>query len=214
MARTFGTDNGPICKHCKVSTIYSYEAWAVKEHSTKQEWWFTATCAGCHTQERPNHKLGTQNPTAIRLRKAHEHARATEPKLQIVARYLAGWWGEYGKGHKLSGFHSVEAVLDQCAEGCVVLDKSDVDPKIGVRLVMSGPMLDVSLPPQTVDKFGDQKALEEMLPGLQDGFRTMAVAVLKGLSSFDSVSLDIYVAMWRNAGAKVGKVVNGAVVWE
>ena len=55
-----------------------------------------------------------------------------------------------------------------------------------------------------------------MLPGLQDGFKTLATMALAGLSSLDFVATDVYLQVLREQvpGAKIGKVVQGKIVWE
>lgn len=112
--------------------------------------------------------------------------------------------------------------LAEAAEGARVYDASEADPAAFTRHVMAGPMFGVGLPDDAVDSFGpaDQKAAEDMLPGLSGGFETLAAhgiasAQARKYSSLDRVGWSIYRGLLEAVGGvRFGVVRAGKVVWE
>lgn len=92
--------------------------------------------------------------------------------------------------------------LGDLAEGGVVVDKRSVPIARLVELSVSGPMLKESLPAGTKDVF----SFDERKP----------VPVVEGekLGGFDYIALDVYLNIWRKAGARIGKRVADAIHWE
>lgn len=108
----------------------------------------------------------------------------------------------------LSGCHEpLEALALEArvAEGAFVLDKRPTEDK-GVSLVFSGPMIKADLPPATVNNgWGEDKVT----------YTDVSDAIERGkIRGMSYVSVDVYVEMWKRAGAKVGRKVNGQIVWE
>lgn len=145
--------------------------------------------------------------------------------LKVLQKALNGWHG-YGveNGNRVSvSFYTnnLQHCLPRASEGTMVIDKSDIPVDRLTTLVVKGPMFDPTLAPDEVDRFGDKETLADiMLPGLQGGYFAAGVLSLveksegDRLGSLDGVGLDIWVALWREAGARIGMVQNGEVVWE
>ena len=137
----------------------------------------------------------------------------------LIGRGKNGWHAD-GMYDKDSTFSSTGGTLDgyisEAPEGCPVYDCEESDYDAFAKLVIGGPMHQAGLPPGTIDSFGKRKALLGMLPGLQDGFKTLATMALAGLSSLDFVATDVYLQLLRGQvpGVKIGKVVQGKIVWE
>jgi hypothetical protein len=89
-------------------------------------------------------------------------------------------------------------------EGGVVIDKRPcVDRDDYVKMVVSGPILQESLPPGHKNVF-DYGSPRTIIPcTTEDKF-----------SGLDYVSLDIYLALWSKMGAKIGKRVGDEIHWE
>ena len=86
--------------------------------------------------------------------------------------------------------------------GAVAVDmRAAVETERGILQVISGPMLDPALGPWEFSRFGSSRP-EVWHP---DG------APLEG---FDSVGAEVYAALWRKAGARVGRVQGADIVWE
>ena len=136
---------------------------------------------------------------------------------KVIGRGKAGWHAKTTNMSSSGG--SLETYVEQAAENCLVYDADKTDYALFVRLIVSGPMIDVDLPPNTVDKFTerDREAAKRMLPGLSGGFEVIAKLAIdkEKYSGLDSVSLDVYEKLLRQLpGMKIGRVVHGKVVWE
>jgi len=144
---------------------------------------------------------------------------AFDTPYSLIGRGKAGWFAE---GHSEDGSVTTSAsrgTLDgyvkEANEGALVYDAEGADDDEYTHFILRGPIVDTRLAPGMVDTFKETKALTEMLPGLQDGFRTLALASLAGVSSLDRVSVDVYEKLLRAIpGVKIGKVEGGSVVWE
>jgi len=117
----------------------------------------------------------------------------------------------------------LESPLVKLEEGGWLLDKTAAPLDRVIDGVVSGPMLDITLPPGTIDRFGkkEKAAAARMLGvgGLQGGFATVTALAItepetKQYGSLDSISLDLYLDYWRGLGAKVGRKIGGLVEWE
>jgi hypothetical protein len=145
----------------------------------------------------------------------------SKSKLHILKQVKNGW---HGQGVNFSvTFYTTNIIhclnSDYDYSDCVAIDAHEIDWGKAVDMALKGPMCEPSLPPNTVDKFLDKhkRTLTDMLPGLGGDFKTIGLMTLVSegtICSLDYVSRDIYVNLWRGAGAKIGKVVNGQVEWE
>lgn len=140
--------------------------------------------------------------------------------VKIIARGKIGWHAEglTKDGNRFSSSGgSLEDYLKQAPDGTPVVDAIDADYGAFAKLVIDGPMLDLTLPKGTVSRFGkkDQETLAMMLPGLGDAFKVIGLGNLAGFTSLDQVSLDIHLELKRKIpGMKFGVVQNGKVEWE
>lgn len=140
--------------------------------------------------------------------------------IKIISRGKCGWSAQgltkEGNSFSSSG-GSCEEYAKDAPDGTPVVDAIDADYGAFAKLIMAGPMLDVSLPAETVSRFGkkEQETLAKMMPGLGGTFATIGALNLIGFSSLDSVSLDIHLEMKRKIpGMKFGTVKGGEVEWE
>jgi len=130
-----------------------------------------------------------------------------------VGAESVGWSG--GKCSTTMYSRRLGPYFGELKDGGVVVDKWTVDFKTGYNLVVHGPMVDVTLPPKTIDKF-DGQISDVMLIGLQGSFQAMALKKRTDpkWSGLDSVSLDLYCDLWRQAGARIGKRIGNEIHWE
>jgi len=136
---------------------------------------------------------------------------------KVIGRGKAGWHAKTTNMSSSGG--SLETYVEQAAENCLVYDADKVDYALFVRLIVSGPMIDVDLPPNTVDRFTDRdrETIKNMLPGLSGGFEKIAKRAIddETYGGLDTVSIDVYERLLRRLpGIKIGRVVKGKVVWE
>jgi len=105
--------------------------------------------------------------------------------------------------------------LGDVKEGGVVVDKWNVPFGKGANLVVNGPMVKLGLPPGTIEKFSETIS-DVMLMGLEGEFQTMAQHKHKNpkWSGFDYISLDLYLDLWRRAGARIGKRIGNEIQWD
>ena len=86
--------------------------------------------------------------------------------------------------------------------GAVAIDmRAAVETERGIRQVISGPILDPALGAWEFSRFGSSRPEVWHWNG----------APLEG---FDSVGAEVYAALWRKAGARVGRVQGADIVWE
>lgn len=138
-------------------------------------------------------------------------------KLKLLEKFNNGW---HGKGDNCSvSFRTtkLERCLKDAAEGCLVVDKYGLGVE-AISHAINGPIVDTTLPPNTINKFqiGNQAVLMLGVGGLEGAFKHFLQKKVDfpKWSGLDNVSLDIHVLTWRKLGARVGKVVDGKVVWE
>lgn len=136
----------------------------------------------------------------------------------IIGRGKYGWHSNgTSNGNKCSSSGgNLEYYLSEAENGTYIYDAMDADLESFTNFVYSGPMVDPTLEPGTVNKFNDTKTLIGMLPGLEGGFRSLATLALGDITSLDYVAPDVYMCMLKEqvTGVKVGKVYDGKVVWE
>jgi hypothetical protein len=92
----------------------------------------------------------------------------------------------------------LKAEVGNLIEGGVVVDKRTVKIDNLIHYVVSGPMLDTQLPPGTAKDWDKVKPCEDA----------------KNLKSFDYVSLDLYLKLWRELGARIGQRKGDQIIWE
>lgn len=121
----------------------------------------------------------------------------------------------------LSGYDTPESLkITPDLEGVPVVDvRAAVDTPEGFKQVLSGPMVDVDLPPDGHKPLGEQErqaAASMMGPGgLSGSFATLAtLAQDRTYGGLDYVGVGIYLALWQKAGARIGRVEGGHIVWE
>ena len=125
-------------------------------------------------------------------------------KLKLIGISQAGWFanGVDSMGNKMSvTSYEVNELPPKDwmeHEGCVVIDGRKTDINAVIDSCYEGPLLDVTLPKGSVSKFLDVGCCE------YEG---------ESLWCFDAVSLDVYVGLKKQAGYKVGKIVDGKVEW-
>ena len=150
----------------------------------------------------------------------------------IIGRGFAGWHAKsvdcsssggdllpytFWTGEKCAGY------LAGALEGCLVYDAADMERTPEGRaaftqFVCSGPMVDLSLAPDGVSRFGkeDREAAARMLPGLSGGYATLAAIAIadETYSGLDSVGIGVYESLLRKLpGMRVGHVREGVIVW-
>jgi len=103
-------------------------------------------------------------------------------------------------------------------EGGFAIDKKELLATSGEArsMVVNGPMVDITLAPGSIDKFDLHENAELMLPGLGGGYKTLAARAVadRSWTGLDSMSLDLYVAMWRELGARIGQRRGNDIEWE
>jgi hypothetical protein len=114
-------------------------------------------------------------------------------------------------GSRTSGYRDLEEIISRLAFGGYVIDKRNL-PWESVVHVISGPMDSCTLPPMTISIIWEYnrtfRTYEEFLSyaaELKAAGRNLSMAYL---------SLDLYAEYWRRLGAKVGRKVQGEIVWK
>jgi hypothetical protein len=140
-------------------------------------------------------------------------------KTVLIGRGQNGWHAQSTNGSDITGSSSggtLEHYLLEAEDGTAIYDCNDANYKEFSKFVFSGPLCSPTLPSGTVRTFKDQETLIRMLPGFRGTYEHLTVMNLVGLSSFDSVSVDVYISLLRAqvSGAKIGTVQNHTIVWE
>ncbi len=117
--------------------------------------------------------------------------------------------GEPCGSSSLTTYDELEALLAgdtfrRLAEGAYIFDKRRVGDR-GVAEVIGGPMLDSQLPVLTIRSWDDARTFDTLAAALacEDTHRAMTF-----------VSLDVYAAIWRELGCRIGRKVGVAIAWE
>ena len=148
-------------------------------------------------------------------------------KFRIIGKGQSGWHASSCKS-SLSSYDRSPAELFKIAadaeEGCPVYDASGADSAAFVSWVLSGPMCDVSLPDEGIDRFTrEEKNLGLAMcgpGGLSGGFEVMIQQAVREddreLGSLDSLGRSAWLAELRKRvpGVRFGRVQSGAVIWE
>ena len=136
----------------------------------------------------------------------------------LIGRGMCGWHSNgLSDGNKCSSSGgTLEHYLNEAVDGTLIYDAKEADTRAFTSFVMSGPMVDPTLPAGQISRFGEHKALLGMLPGLQGEFKTLGIMTLAEISSLDYVATDVFMTMLRELvpEVKVGKVVNHHIVWD
>lgn len=152
--------------------------------------------------------MSTYEGIAIVLSAATPFAYAGQFKAGAYAgglSYLAGRACGSSSRTTYSDLESLLATDTELADGAYIFDKRACGDA-AVAAVISGPMNDASLPPLTVSRmFEANRTFASVAEALANPDTTRAIS---------SVSLDIYAAFWRGLGARIGRKVNGSIVWE
>ena len=115
---------------------------------------------------------------------------------------------------RLSGYESPDTFRFQDytgynLEGCPVIDKR--------KVLEERPMLAISMPMcgHETKKFDPCIIDDMLLHGLQGEFRTLAqLAKSSTFSGMDFVEPEMYVELWRQQGARIGKISGDCIIWE
>lgn len=143
-------------------------------------------------------------------------------------RNLPGGGRSRDGGGYLSGYDlEPDAALAACMahgtvpDGTPVIDKRDVlAAEGGVRLSLQSPMvsLDDERPDVTAEDIARWPLMQAaaVAPELAQGnaYVALGAAAIAGVVNVSNVSVDAYVAYWRRAGARIGTVQAGVIVWE
>jgi hypothetical protein len=136
---------------------------------------------------------------------------------KVIGRGKAGWHAKTTNMSSSGG--SLETYAEQAAENCLVYDADATDYDLFAKLIIAGPMVDVDLPENTVDRFTceDRLTAKAMLPGFSGGFEKLAELAIENenFRGLDKVSIDVFERLLRQLpGMKIGRVVRGQVQWE
>lgn len=114
----------------------------------------------------------------------------------------------------------IENYLDRLVEGAWICDKYECED---IMFVVRGPMCDTKLADDEVSEMPDisnscfaQAVMSQPGNGFGDMLR-VAEAQKKAktkYSSLDSVSMKEYCRLWKEKGARIGRFLNGEIVWE
>jgi hypothetical protein len=136
---------------------------------------------------------------------------------KIIGRGKVGWHSDgvdQDSNHCSSSGAGLEQYLAEAENGTPIYDAEDAEPDAYADLVICGPMFRVDLPPGTVRKFGEQKTMARMLPGLGGSFATIAKLSMAGVGNMDYVAVDVYLELLSKVpGIKIGTVQDHKVVW-
>ena len=131
----------------------------------------------------------------------------------------------FSVGHTCSGYGSPER--PHAAKGKDIPDNTPcVDMREpcsrseGIKLSIGGPMVNVDLDPGQVSRMGKVTGIFAQAvtsePGNQFGQLINLHNGLEGKTEFgplDDVAIDIYLSLWKNAGARIGSYQDNKPVW-
>lgn len=147
-------------------------------------------------------------------------------RIKLIGRGLVGWHtsnvgklSSDGQAYASTGSSSggsLETYLKEAEDETLIYDADQADVGAFAHFVIAGPMVKASLAAGETARFGADKALENMLPGLEGSFATVGAMALAGFSSLDYVAPDVYIALLKAKvpGIKTGKVINHRIVWD
>ena len=121
---------------------------------------------------------------------------------------------------KLEGFgeERMKLFLGQVVDSSLVVDQRPASGRPDfAKNVLRGPMVNVDLPPLLVDASNevDEEVIAACGKDVQDMYAIVkAMSEGQAIGAFDYVSPEIYAEFWKEQGARVGRVINGSIVWE
>lgn len=123
-----------------------------------------------------------------------------KPEYTTLGAAMAGPYATIGHNVSVTGlWGDLESNYGDVVEGGTIIDKRNVDHAVLVTGVVSGPMLNEDLPPRTRDRL-----FEGQSPATEDD----------KFGGLDSISMDLYLAIWRKVGARIGQRQGNVVAWE
>lgn len=138
--------------------------------------------------------------------------------MKLIERGLGGISAQFDKYSNLSSYYKnleifIKDHLNEIDDKTVILDKTAAleNNEEAIRYVINGPMVDVSLPEDEVSPAPEIP--DYMVEMLQGSFKSIAVNQKTNPGSLDMVSLKTHVDSWVKLGARVGKVVDGKIIW-
>lgn len=145
---------------------------------------------------------------ALELTCEQPYAYAGQCKAGAYAGGLYYLDGQVSGTSSTSGFGELESLLAgetfrKLAQGAYIFDKRNASDVY--RLVIAGPMGKVELPALTIETWEETITFPSV---------DAALAHPGTMRGTTFVSLDIEAAIWRKAGARIGRKVGVAIVWE
>lgn len=136
---------------------------------------------------------------------------------KLVMWGLGGISVEWGGGCSSSGC-TTRDFLRPDFDGAVILDKrAAVQTPEGLLWVFKGPIVDVDLDDGDCDVLGSHDisvSLAAGVEGVYAGLLASHVGNAAARGPLDSVSMGEYIQGWVDRGARVGRIVDGDVVWD
>lgn len=121
----------------------------------------------------------------------------------------------FSKGRSTISYRTndLSSCLEDLVDGGWVIDGSDLPMKDARRATISGPMLDVTLEDDQVDKAPEPSdALVEGMEGVF-GELTKRAKEDQDFSGLDNVGTRTYVAFWQRVGARIGRRKGDEIHW-
>lgn len=120
----------------------------------------------------------------------------------VIGRGWVGWHGESADGSSRGSGGDLAYYLQDAIPGALVYDASEADAAAFSRWVHAGPMIDPSLPPGTVSRFGS--------------YPKNAEPVTSRPRALDNVAVDVWERLARQdvPGIRWGRVKGRSVIWE
>ena len=116
--------------------------------------------------------------------------------------------------------HAADNKRGDIPDGCPVINKIPaIDNGGGFELSIHGPMVNVDLPDNKTDKAPEPcHWFESAVSGNQFGvlLKLQKVSKIKKekYGPLDSVSIPVFIELWKNAGAIIGHFHNGFIIWD
>lgn len=155
-------------------------------------------------------------------------------KAKLVEFGNGGHTENYGRHHRCSGYdrpHNWRISKDTDYSDCIFLDKIPaIATDEGYKWVFSGPLVDVDLKDGECNELGEVSEILEMAmdgnaygnllklhnaqKAKSDDVEKAKKLKTKKRGALDQVSRKEYVLGWLERGARIGRLVNGELVWE
>lgn len=153
-----------------------------------------------------------------------------ESKLATAMLGWGGTSGEYlpreGYGHcSISGCGALARMLGEYGyDGLAVIVAPDQNGPMAsawIKASIQGPMLNTKLGPTEVSRFNGRDSIvfgamvSEFESGIRNSFTNLcAMAQNEKFSGLDEVGIDVYLAVKKTGGARIGKMIGHSVVWD